>query len=85
MDKKDPYLALLDYRNTPLDGQGGSPAQRLLNKRTRTLLPTNPSLLQPKLVCSDVKPVLEKQKQRQEHYYNKHAKPLSQLQPGDNV
>ena len=43
----DFYLALLDWRNTPSEGVGSSPVQRLYGRRTRTLLPTTPSLLEP--------------------------------------
>ena len=41
----DPNLSLLDYRNTPSEGTGSSPAQRLFGRRTRTLLPTSLRLL----------------------------------------
>jgi beta-lactamase class D len=34
----DPYLSILDYRNTPIQGMESSPVQRLINRRTRTLL-----------------------------------------------
>ncbi|KAI4887128.1 hypothetical protein NFI96_019030, partial [Prochilodus magdalenae] len=49
MAGQDPYLALLDHRNTPSQGLDTSPAQRLLSRRTRTLLPTKASLLRPKV------------------------------------
>ena len=42
--KFDPYLSLLDYRNTPTD-VGSSPSQRLFSRRTRNLLPLNPNSL----------------------------------------
>jgi hypothetical protein len=45
--KEDPYLGLLNYRNTPLENVGKSPAQLLLGKRTRTLVPTSSSLFKP--------------------------------------
>jgi len=48
-DHKDPYLALLDWRNTPTEGLNSSPVQRLIGRRTRTLLPTSARLLKPKL------------------------------------
>jgi len=49
LDKRDPYLALLEYRNTPTSDALGSPAQRLMGRRTKTLLPTSNRLLQPTL------------------------------------
>jgi hypothetical protein len=36
-DQKDPYLAILDFRNTPTQGFNTSPAQRLMNRRTNTV------------------------------------------------
>ena len=41
------YKALLDWRNTPSEGIGASPAQRFLGRRCRTFLPVTNSLLQP--------------------------------------
>jgi len=37
---KDPWLALLDHRDTPTEGVDASPAQRLVSRRTRTPVPT---------------------------------------------
>ena len=42
----DVYLALLDWRNTPSEYLGLSPARRLLGRRTRTLLPARKELYQ---------------------------------------
>lgn len=82
-DKRDPYLALLDYRNTP-QGDAGSPAQRLMGRRTKTLLPTVPSLLKPKLP-KNVKTHLKQQQNNQKNHFDQHAKPLLPLKPGDKV
>ena len=46
--KSDVQLAILDHRNTPSQSHDMSPAQCLFNRRTRTLLPTAGSLLQPR-------------------------------------
>ena len=46
-DRKDYWLAILDYRNTPTEGADSSPVQRLMSRRTRTLLPTSENLLLP--------------------------------------
>ena len=38
-DNKDPWLSLLDYRNTPTAGMQSSPVKRLMPRRTKTLVP----------------------------------------------
>ena len=82
----DPYLSLLDWRNTPSKGMSSSPAQRMFGRRTRTLLPTTSYLLKPK-VEEDVKEKLLKQKSRQAKYYNQlqNTKELPPLQTGEVV
>ena len=45
---EDQFLAILSYRNTLSQGLDECPAQRMLNRRTRTLLPTTSKLLTPK-------------------------------------
>ena len=82
----DPYLALLDHRNTPSQVTSTSPAQKLMNRRTKTLLPTAGKLLLPKTI--DIKREREKMKQSQDKQaknYNKNAKDLPPLQQGDTV
>ena len=39
-DGKDPWLALLDLRDTPTEGVDASPAQTLMSRRTSSLVPT---------------------------------------------
>ena len=41
------FQALLDWQNTPSEGMDTSPAQRLMGRRCRTLLPMSESLLRP--------------------------------------
>ena len=45
----DPYLAFLDVRNSPTEGYTTSPAQRMLNGRTRALLLMSNRLLKPEI------------------------------------
>ena len=45
LDGSDPLKVILEWRNTPTEGLESSPAQRLMSRRTRTLLSTQNSLL----------------------------------------
>ena len=84
LDRKDPLLALLDWRNTPSEGIGTSPVQRLMGRRTRTLLPTTEKLLRPEIPQSTGEK-LTAGKEKQKKYYNKNTKKLSELHVGDNI
>ena len=82
----DIYLALLDLRNTLRDGLIGSPAQRLMGRRTKTQLPTTEALLQPKGPSPEtVQSQLEMYRDKQKHYYDQGAKPLPDIKAGDAV
>ena len=80
-------FALMDWRNTPTEGVGTSPAQRFLGRRCKTLLPITGSLLQPDYRGPTEKDrqAINKQKQRQEYYYNQHVKPLKPIAAGEAV
>ena len=81
---KDPYMAILDYRKTPTQGMDSSPVQRLMNRRTRTQLPTTKSLLQPKVTYPErTTQQLERRKEQQARYYNRGSKDLPDLAEGD--
>ena len=81
---KDPWLALLDERNTPLEGLETSPAQRLMSRRTRRQLPTATSLLYPKVV-DRVQEKIKLKRQRAKAYYDRTAKVLRELEVGQEV
>lgn len=81
--RQDPYLAMLDHRNTPSQGLNTSPAQRLLSRRTRTLLPTTNTLLKPEVTHNEQG--LKYNRQRKEKYYNRTAKDMDTLKSGDSV
>ena len=83
-DGKDPWLALLDYRITPTEGIDVIPAQRLMSRRTRKLLPTASSLLRPE-VCTQPTEKLEWKRQKAKFYHDRHAKQLPELEIGQEV
>ena len=76
------FLSLLDWRNTPTEGVGTSPAQRFLGRRCRTLLPMTGL---PRYPIGDDTRAINQQKQRQQHYYDRHVKPLKSIEPGNAV
>lgn len=81
---KDPNLPLLDYRNTPSEGLGSSPAQRLFSRKTKTLIPTSSKLLVPE-AAHGVPHKLKERRAKQAFYYDRVAKELDRLKPGDVV
>ena len=79
------HLALLDWRNTPTEGMGTSPAQRFLGRRCKTLLPITKSLLSPRYPVKQDVQELQAQKARQLRYYNQHGRDLRPIAPGETV
>ena len=57
-NSSDAYLALLDYRNTPTQRLDTNPAQRLMSRRTKTLLPTTKNLLVPEVTMGQHQKIL---------------------------
>ncbi|UYV79312.1 hypothetical protein LAZ67_17002102 [Cordylochernes scorpioides] len=47
-EQEDLWLAILEWRNTPLKDLGFSPNQALISRRTQTLIPIHKNLLKPK-------------------------------------
>ena len=78
----DPFLALLTLRNTPQQHHETSPAQRLLNRRTRTRLPTQAKLMKPKINKNTAQRI-KKAQEIQQKYYNRGSKELDPLKNGD--
>ena len=74
---EDPYLALLAYRNTPQLGYDYSPAQRLMSRRLRDIIPTAHSQLAPQTASQSV--VLQNIAQRRLRSNVQYDKKLSVL------
>ncbi|KAG7295418.1 hypothetical protein JYU34_022487 [Plutella xylostella] len=81
----DPYIALLQYRNTPKNNLP-SPAQLLMSRNLRMNIPVTQNRLKPKVVkFSHYKECFQKRNTHDAKYYNSKTKPLPLLQIGDHV
>ena len=80
----DPFLALLDWRNTPSEAGNLSPAQIMFNRRTRTILPMTEQLLKAPR-ANEAHSALSKSKPKQAKYYNIGAKDRLPLNIGQTV
>ncbi|XP_015772962.1 PREDICTED: uncharacterized protein LOC107351183 [Acropora digitifera] len=82
---QDPFKALLNYRNTPLEGTGLLPAQLLMGRRLKTTLPTHTDL-QKTHEAQEVKEHFQKRKLQEKVYYDKGSgKELQPLNNGEKV
>lgn len=78
----DPYLSLLEYRNTPVGGLK-SPAQILMSRRLRSILPSTTTQLRPQVTPQSL--VQERREEcqlRQKRHYDTSARPLPTPQAG---
>jgi transposase InsO family protein len=88
LDQKDPELALLVYRATPVTSTGFSPSQLLMGRQLATTLPTLARQLKPewpehsKVLAND-----DAAKDRQKYYYDRRhgVRSLPALSPGEQV
>lgn len=80
---RDQCMSILEYRNTPAQGLDSSPALRLMNRRTKTLLPT---ASYPRIIYPERETKLSRKRQtEQANYYNPCAGSLPELSDGDVV
>ena len=83
---EDIHLALLDLRNTPRDGEIGSPMQRLMGRRAQTQLPSVESLLKQETVNPEtVHDKLMQYRKLQKYYHDKRSRTLGQIGPTDGI
>ena len=84
---RDPQYALLEYRNTPLDGTAGyAPAEMLNSRLLKSKLPAAVRLLQPHLV-PPMRAELESRQEKQKKYFDagRKTQTLHDLQPKQQV
>ena len=81
--------ALLQYRNTPIQGVGLSPAQILFHRSLRDHIPTNPCMLRPHpqwvIAARHRERALEQRNIDQQERYNTFTRDLQPLAIGTNV
>jgi len=83
LEKRDPYLSLLEYRNAPLDALT-TPVQLLMSRNLCSILPTTSNHLRPSIVHPDlVRERMEQKQATQRHYYNQGARELKPLASGE--
>ena len=81
---EDFHKGLLNHRNTPTEGLNTSPAQRLLGRRTKTMLPTASEKLKPGYENPQQETSL-KQNMRAKAIENSGGRDLRPLKEGDSV
>ena len=79
------FLALLDWRNTPTEGVGTSPAQRLMGRRCKTLLPIAGTLLKPQSTPEEDARAIIGMKKRQQYYYDRNTKARKPIVTGETI
>ena len=83
---EDQYLALLNIRNTPSQGIDSRPAQRIIGRRTNTIIPTGRSLLESRSsVTKQETDQLKIMQTRQARHYDMSARDLPTLHEWNTV
>lgn len=83
-ENSDIWLAILEWRNTPTVGINTSPVQRIMSRRTRSLIPMSKKLLFPQ-VQHEVPKQLTNKKMQYKLHYDKRSRPLHDLEIGQGV
>lgn len=83
-DKKDVQLALLEYRNTPLNEKIPSPAVLLFGRRLKGVVPISEESLKP-VNPTNVSETLKFRKMKEKSYYDRTAMELPELKKGEKV
>jgi len=80
----DPYLAMLNLRNTPR-GELPSPAEMLMSRKLNCRLPITTKMLKPKCVHPTIRLKLEKSKVKSKYYHDQHCKSLPKLKNDQSI
>ncbi|XP_026826878.1 uncharacterized protein K02A2.6-like [Ooceraea biroi] len=86
-DNRDPFIVLLEYRNTPITPEIGSPNQLMFGRNVNGFVPTCSANYRKKIDI-DYDKIREKLCERQnlqKFYYDQHVKRLPDFDVGDQV
>lgn len=84
VDRSDFRDSLREYNNTCVPSMSASPAEMLMSRKIRTVLPVSCNALKPK-VQNQVYDKMVQQQMRTEKWYNTSVRKDFELQPGDKV
>lgn len=85
-DGSDFRLALLEFLNTPISETLPSPAELLNNRKSRSIVPCSPRLLEPKVHHPEyISRELHLRQSTQKKYFDKGSKTLKPLSIGDKI
>lgn len=84
-DNKDFYLALLEYRNSPLNHNLPSPSHLLFGRVIKGYIPTSQSKLTPHYNTKEYRNTMRMEKERTKEAYNNKTKDLKELNINDKV
>lgn len=82
---EDPYIALLNYRTTPVDSKLQAPAKLLNQRDYRTQLPSSGRLQRQKTNDNDLLQLQRRQEIQRQQHGQKHSRELKDLVPGQPV
>ena len=82
----DPFIGLLEYRNTKLSSTNFSPAALLKSRKLRSILPTSKEKLKPHAISPEIVHTrLQAYKKVEESYFNRRTKRLEPLDLGGSA
>ena len=80
----DMWKCILEWRNSPTPGTSSSPSQRLMSRRTRSMLPCSQTMYKPEVQTTVTEQIIRKRKQAK-YYHDRQAKSLPKLVIGQPV